>query len=744
VSRVPLFSGFIRTWTAAAGMTSLLFLVPFLAVLFHDAASAGVSQKKHVLVLNSYHSGLSWTDNIIRGIESVLLRDSGDIELHLEFMDTKRYLDSRYFQRLLETYRYKYRNSRFDVIIATDNDAFNFLREHHGELFPGTPVVFCGVNYFKDSMLEGHGLFTGVVEETDIRSTIEVALKLHPDTKRIVAVNDRTTTGIAVKNEVLEVEPYFRDKVSFVFLEDFSMSELQEKIRDIPSRSIILLTVFNYDRTGQFFTYEESLALIRPHTKAPVYSIWDFYLGGGIVGGMLTSGFQQGKTSGEIALRILNGEAVSTIPVVRKSPNRYMFDYKELQRFRIRQSDLPADSIVINLPDTFYARYRNFILMSSAIILTLTLIIFVLLFNISMRKRFEKALRDSEEKYRDLYNNAPDMYHSINRDGIVIDCNDTEAKMLGYRKEEIIGRPIADFLTEESRKTYEREFATLRGHPALYGLERELVRKDGTTFTASLNVFIELDEKGELIRTKTIGRDITERKRAEEELRRSREELRNLSAHIESAREEERGHIAREIHDELGQILSKLKLDLSWLRKRLPDEQGQLVEKTEKMSALVDTTIQAVQRISSELRPGVLDYLGLAAAVEWQANEFRERTGISCSVVISPDVAVGNQGVATAVFRIFQETLTNVIRHANAARVEVALRKEDNTLMLEVRDNGKGIPEEKVSDHASFGLMGMRERARFLGGKVSITGVPGKGTTVTVIIPLDGAVPDKS
>ncbi len=366
----------------------------------------------------------------------------------------------------------------------------------------------------------------------------------------------------------------------------------------------------------------------------------------------------------------------------------------------------------------------------------LTLIIVGLLVNNSLRKRYEEALRESEEKYRDLYDNAPDMYHSIDREGIVVDCNDTEAKILGYRKDEIIGRPIASFLTEESRKTYEKEFAGLKGHAAMYDLEREFVRKDGTTFPVVLNAFIEFDENGELFRTKTIGRDITERKRVEDEVKRSREELRNLSAHIQSAREEERGYIAREIHDELGQTLSRLKLDLSWLKKRLANGQEQLVEKTEKMSGLIDTTITAVQRISSELRPGVLDYLGLSAAIEWQVKEFREHTGIECAASISNDISVEDQSISTAVFRIVQETLTNVIRHSNATGVSVDLANKGNALVLEVRDNGTGIDAEKVSSRSSFGLMGMRERARFLCGEINIIGVPGKGTTVRLSIPL--------
>ncbi len=723
----------------AAIIMSLLSFFVFSSFLFDQIAYAAIPAKKHVLVLNSYHEGLSWTDGIVKGIESVFKSEAGgrDVELYYEYMDTKRYFGERYFQKLYDAYAEKYRKTHFDAVIVTDNDAFDFARKHYRGLFASVPIVFCGVNDYNDSMIRGFDRMTGVAEDTDVKSTIEIALKLHPDTSQFVVVGDNTTTGIAMKNQVLEVAPFFRDRVRFVFVEDFDIRELLSKVRELPARSIILLTVVNRDSKGNFFPYEESLDLIYKASNVPIYSFWDFYLGGGIVGGMLTSSTQQGKSAAQMALRILNGEKVSAIPIMKKSPNLYMFDYRELKRFNARQSNLPAEAVVIGRPDTFYSRYKQFILTSSTIISMLTLIIVGLLVNNSLRKKYEQALRESEEKYRDLYDNAPDMYHSINRDGIIIDCNDTEAKMLGYRKDEIIGSPIANFLTGESRKTYEKEFAELKSHAELYGLEREFVRKDGTTFPVILNAFIELDENGELLRTKTIGRDITERKRVEDEVRRSREELRNLSAHIQSAREEERGYIAREIHDELGQTLSRLKLDLSWLKKRLTNGQEQLIEKTEKMSGLIDTTITAVQRISSELRPGVLDYLGLSAAIEWQVKEFREHTGIECSAAISNDISVEDQSISTAVFRIVQETLTNVIRHSKATRVDLKLGKTDNILLLEAKDNGTGIDAEKVLDRSSFGLMGMRERARFLGGDIDIRGLRGKGTTVRVSIPLN-------
>jgi len=230
--------------------------------------------------------------------------------------------------------------------------------------------------------------------------------------------------------------------------------------------------------------------------------------------------------------------------------------------------------------------------------------------------------------------------------------------------------------------------------------------------------------------------DITERKKAEKELKKSREQLRDLAMHLQLIREEERTHIAREIHDELGQSLTALKLELYSLKKGLPQNQQSLVEKTNSMLKLINTTSQAVQRISTNLRPGLLDDLGLPAAIEWQLEEFGNRTGIACELELSPKDIVLDQALSTTIFRIFQETLTNIARHANATRVTVSLKREDNNLVLEVRDNGKGITKRQIADPKSFGIIGIRERLNPWGGKFEIKGVRNKGTRVKVSIQL--------
>jgi signal transduction histidine kinase len=223
---------------------------------------------------------------------------------------------------------------------------------------------------------------------------------------------------------------------------------------------------------------------------------------------------------------------------------------------------------------------------------------------------------------------------------------------------------------------------------------------------------------------------------ANTKLERSREHLRRLSSHLQSAREAEQMRIAREIHDELGQTLTALKMDVAWLRRHLNADQATLNEKVTSMSDLIDTTVQTVRKITQELRPGILDDLGLLPALEWQLQDFQQRSGLDCQFVARLDHIDLDTHAATAVFRIFQETLTNIARHAGARRVRVTLSEVNHHLVLEVHDDGRGITDKELAKPKSFGLLGMRERVHLLGGDISVTGQDGRGTTVLARIPL--------
>lgn len=270
-----------------------------------------------------------------------------------------------------------------------------------------------------------------------------------------------------------------------------------------------------------------------------------------------------------------------------------------------------------------------------------------------------------------------------------------------------------------------------------YLAEFRVVRPDGEVRWMSDNGRPSYDASGKPLRLIGTVRDITEQKKTQEDLNRLHEKMSDLNAHLETAREQERLAISREIHDEVGQSLTALKLDLSWIQNRVMQQHPELKERLAEMRKGLDYLIAKAQHITAELRPPLLDNLGLVAAIEWQVRQFRKRSGIECHFS-SPEGAAPLDGkIATAVMRIFQEAMTNILRHAHATLVEVSLYFGEGYLELEIADNGAGISPEEVASTTAYGVMGMQERARLCQGELEITGRPGKGTTVTLTIPID-------
>src|SRR6266568_1443062 len=309
-------------------------------------------------------------------------------------------------------------------------------------------------------------------------------------------------------------------------------------------------------------------------------------------------------------------------------------------------------------------------------------------------------------------------------------------EMIGYDGAELRSLSHVDITYADDLPQNRELMAELaRGTRSSYTFEKRYCRKDGRLIWAHVTVSALPAEAGAPQRFVGMVEDVTERKAAEAELERHRAQLRGLAARLEAAREAERARIAREIHDELGQALTALKIDVLWLKKRVLESSPELTRKLDGMTAIIDSTAQGIQRVAAELRPSVLDELGLRAAIEWEAREFATRTGIECRVELPEGQTAVDPSRATAVFRIFQEALTNVARHAAATRVLVRLGMTPNALDLTVEDNGRGIREGALHDSRSLGLLGMRERAENFHGNVTIAGNPGAGTTLTLIMP---------
>ena len=353
------------------------------------------------------------------------------------------------------------------------------------------------------------------------------------------------------------------------------------------------------------------------------------------------------------------------------------------------------------------------------------------------RKRAEVELRRSEIFLESIVENIPHMIFVKDAGQLrFVRFNKAGEDLLGHTRQNLIGKSDyelfpkdeADFFTGADREV-------LRNCKVLDVPEEPILTKGkGQRYLHTKKIPI-LDENGQPLYLLGISEDITERKRAETQLQRSFELLRTLSQRLDVVREEERTRIARELHDELGVRMTCMKMDLSRLQAMMRESlfpREKMEEKIRSMSAETDSTIHDVQRLAAELRPGVLDDLGLVAAIEWQCQDFERRSGIRCLCESSFDQITISPSRATAAFRICQEALTNVARHAKATFVRVLIKETGEEVLIEIQDNGGGIPSDKINDAASLGLLGMRERSMAIGGSLDIAGWPEKGTTVTL------------
>jgi PAS domain S-box-containing protein len=355
--------------------------------------------------------------------------------------------------------------------------------------------------------------------------------------------------------------------------------------------------------------------------------------------------------------------------------------------------------------------------------------VLLLVRDITEAKQAELQLKESEEKYRTLVEQASDGIFISNFSGIFLVVNPAACKMSQYSEEELLKLKLSDLTLSEELQVMPFKFDELKAGKTAYS-ERKMRRKDGT--------LIDIEIIARVIgpdRFLAFARDITDRKKVQRELIRSREELRQLTNHLENIREEERLNIAREIHDELGQQLTILKMDVARLGKR-HSEDNESKDQTNRIVDLINDIVKTVRKISYELRPSMLDDLGLVAALEWYSKDFEKRTEIRTFFTTEISELKLPDKTAIGLFRIFQESLTNVARHAKATKVDAALEIENDQLVLTIKDNGKGFDPEANDSRRTLGLLGMKERAFMMRGQYDIKSTPGEGTLIKVVVPV--------
>lgn len=486
--------------------------LPLAALLLFCLQSALGLASSTVLILNSYHQGMDWTDGEVSGLKEVLER-SGGAELYIEYMDSKRLLDQVHFENIRQLLAYKYRSIKLDAIAVTDNDAFEFMRRYRDDLFPGIPVVFCGVNWFRSDQLKGLPRFTGVAETANHAATFDLMLRLHPETERIVAIIDGTTTGKMLRKELSEAAQPLQDRVKLELWDTYSRSELSERLSALPKNVLVLLLPYATDSTGQFMSHSGIAQLVSTYSPVPVYASWDFYLGYGIVGGALTSAKAQGQAAGEILARVLSGEDPDSIPVRTHTSSHFTFDYRELARFGISKAKLPDYSIIVNEP--WHQTYRWLIWLVSLFVLAFVSLAAALVANIAKRRQADQELRIAAKAFDIQVGMVVTDKH-----GTILRVNDAFTRTTGYSVEEVVGKTPAILRSGRHDEAFYRNLWDRLHRSHFWQGVIWNRRKNGSVYAEWLTINAVLSPKGAV--TQYIGSfsDITHNPEAEAEVHR--------------------------------------------------------------------------------------------------------------------------------------------------------------------------------------------------------------------------------
>jgi PAS domain S-box-containing protein len=514
-------------WISPQGRSLLCSLLCVLVFLTITPAVAGAyPHTQSVLIIHSYHQGFAWTDEVTTGINEVLT-PNGTLDVPVEFMDTKRYHDEAYFRDLFSFYQAKYAGKPPDLILADEEDAYNFLLQHHDVLFPGVPVVFIGVNYVPGTAQPPRPDFTGVLEDYQINRTIDLALRLHPGIKNLVIINDNVTSAGVANQQILEpVLPSYAGRMNISFISNVTLQELGDQVAAIDKDSIVLLLTFNQDREGNTVSYDESAAKIAANCNVPVYGVWDFYLGKGIVGGMMTTGEIQGKIAGQMAEEILAGQNVTDIPVTIARPDAGIFDYQQLQRFNIDPADLPIGSVIINQPSTMM-EFPKLTVMGTVLLCIGLFVIVLALFIINRRTRTARErLRISEERFRSIFDLPLIGIAIIASGGQMLMANKKLCSITGFSHAEVMKRTWRDLSLQEDLPGEEARVAAMyRGEQETFSVEKRLTRQDGQVIAIEEAVAVVKQTDGLVDYFVVVISDITRRKQVEEELHQHQQHL---------------------------------------------------------------------------------------------------------------------------------------------------------------------------------------------------------------------------
>jgi signal transduction histidine kinase len=749
-----------------------IFLVFFIAfiLLFPKSVYAKNESQKNVLILDSYHNSNSlsngteivdWRNTIISSINSTFIKSEKNINVSIQYMDYNNNLEDTYSQQLYNLYKLKYENTNFDAVITLDDiddNALKFMLKYGNELFPNTPVIFGGVYSEDQALFKDNPLFTGITKNPDVKSTLDVALKLHPNTKNIFVITSKD--DVSHKNLIKSLIPLYNKKVNFLFSEEDDISKLKEDINNLPKDTVIYFNAAFKDGNGKLIPQKKSLDTLFEDCNIPMYNRFDINENNEqSVGGVVTGGNDYGKSIGDLTLRILNGEKPSDISVTEDTAHTYKFNYFQLKKFGIDIKSLPKESVIVNEPSkSFYIDKRQALYIGIFIMFLSILGTIFLCLNIYKRKLTERLLSDNESLLRTLINSTPDIIYYKNHENKFLEINDAILKVLNIDSLKNIDALTntnisAKKLLENFQINDERAWkkGIIYRNEELIFEEEEKVNKIYDTLRIPL-FNADRTRKGLIL----LGRDITEHKQNEknEKLIQELKYYDNLKVNFFS-------NISHELKTPLNLIFSGLQvIEFKNGSAKVEDKSLQkyisvMRQNSYRLLRIINNLID-ITKIDSGHFLMHFQNENIVSAVEnivMSVVDYVEYRGLSITFDTEVEEKIMSFDL-DALHRIILNLLSNSIKFTpRGGIIDIKIYDKTNSVVISVKDTGIGIPVEKQSsifekfvqvdksisrnrEGSGIGLSLIKELVDLHNGTIKLESIPGKGSEFKIELPV--------
>ena len=708
------------------------------AVAASHQTVADTLPQKRILLISSYHIGMPWANRIWKGLQDGF---SGrkDLEFFIEFMDSKRLPRDIAFNSCYQSIRNKYAHLPFELIIISDDNALQFVKDYGQELFPGVPVVFCGANEVSLKDILDVPNMLGVQENRDIQSGLALALRLHPSVDHVFMVLDDTVSGRKMRNSLKNIGSRFPD-VTFFYPDDQSFSQVLETAGALKRNGLIFFLFYTHDAQGVYFDSEQVVEQLVRAAHVPIYTSSDTYLGKGLVGGKVLSAYYQGLEASKLALRILNGEKLSALPRIVESPNKFMFDYPALLKAGISPEQLPQESIVLNKPVSYYEKYKKFIWGGGAALVTLWGVVIIMGVSILQRKKAQRELAAALEELQLIFDNTQAGIVLLDSERKIWRSNQRMADMFGYASpESMVGLSSREFhVSRDNYENFATKYLSRLKNGEKIKMEYRLKRRDGvelwafiagTTLSSATN---KSAEGGALF----ILDDITDRKEAEmalenlnfeleEKVQERTQALASQALALQAANDRLKtldlekssmlSSVSHDLRTPLTSIRGFVKLisksfkryfqplvtDSTALRERaetIADNLAIIDYESERLTRLINdfldlAKIEAGQLVWRDTELRLDKYISLA--LDSVSGQFAARTDVALEVDIEADLPLVYVD-EDRIMQVLVNLLNNAAKHTQQGRVSVAARRQEGGLLVSITDTGCGIPKEHL------------------------------------------------